>query len=254
MKKITCVTTMNEPYYNNIGRGMIESFIKFWPADIELVVYQEGFQLPNYERVRTEDWFEHCFKNWEIFNTKIKGPATRFAKKGFVFLDAMKRIDTDILIWVDADLLTGKPFPRSKIESILPENKMIAFFDTYYQVNPNYTLEQYLDKSRVLTACESGLVVMNKRHKNFEQYTKNYETNYTLPERPMHLGDWFDTNVLTGSLIDFRDQVEDLSKLRTTNKTQTPLNKCWLSEYVNHRKAGSKDNFDYEKFKKEVGL
>jgi hypothetical protein len=61
-------------------------------------------------------------------------------------------------------------------------------------------------------------------------------------------------NYINNKLIDFRDQVEDLSKLRTTNKTQTPLNRCWLTDYIHHRKAGTKYTFDFEKFKKEVGL
>jgi len=252
--KIACMTTMHKPYFDHIGDIMLESFGRYWPTDIELFVFQEDFEIPNYDRITGLDWNEHCKSRWESFRGKASNTAETFAKKGFAFLAGMKIIDCDLLIWIDSDLLTYKPFPREKLETILPKKKLIGVFDTLYQVMPNYTQEQYCDKTRVLTACESGFVLINKRHKNFKDLVSNYEKNYSLESRPKELGDWYDTNVLMASLIDMRSEVEDLSKLRTTNKTQTPINRSWIGEYVHHAKGKAKRQKDKSEYKKGMGL
>lgn len=252
--KITCMTTMHKPYFDHIGDIMLESFEKYWPDDIDLYVFQEGFVIPEYSKIKGISWEEHCQTGWESFRGKASGTAEIFAKKGFAFLAGMKIIDCDLLIWLDADTLTYSPFPKEKIESILPKNKLIGVFDTYYQINPNYTQEQYLDKNRILTACESGFVLLNKQHKNFNDLVQNYEKNYTLDSRPEKFGDWYDTNVLMASLVDLRTEVEDLSKLRNTNKTQTPINRCWIGEYVHHAKGKAKRGKDKSEYKKGMGL
>ena len=82
----------------------------------------------------------------------------------------------------------------------------------------------------------------------------NYEKNYTLKSRPEKFGDWYDTNVLMASLIDFRSEVEDLSKLRNTNKTQTPINRSWIGEYVHHAKGKAKRGKDKAEYAKGIGL
>ena len=248
------MTTMHKPYFDHIGDIMLESFDKYWPKDIELYVFQEGFEIPQYSNIKGISWEDHCQEGWKSFHGKASGTAEIFAKKGFAFLAGMKIIDCDLLIWLDADALTYKLFPKEKIETILPINKLVGVFDTYYQINPTYTLEQYLDKNRILTACESGFVLLNKNHKNFKEFVNNYEKNYTLKSRPEKFGDWYDTNVLMASLIDFRSEVEDLSKLRNTNKTQTPINRSWIGEYVHHAKGKAKRGKDRAEYAKGIGL
>ena len=56
------------------------------------------------------------------------------------------------------------------------------------------------------------------------------------------------------SLIDLRTEVEDLSKLRNTNKTQTPINRSWISEYLHHAKGKAKRGKDKNEYKKGMGL
>ena len=169
---------MNKAYYDRLGKLMIETFSKFWPEDCELIVYQEGFEIEKFDRVIGVSWEDNCLESWKRFDAKIKGPASRFAKKGYSMIAGMKNLDCDLLIWVDADIITNKKFPKDKIESILPQNKLIALFDTYYQVKPNYTKEEYLDINRPYSAAESGFVIINKNHQHFEDYLAEYERLY----------------------------------------------------------------------------
>ena len=253
--KITCVTSMNKPYYENIGQLMLESWNKRWFEDSNLVVYEENFSTPNLKNVIKKDWNLCCEEDWTNFCKKTElFPVKKFAKKGFAFLHAMKNIDCDLLIWLDADLLFYKNIDKSKIQKLLPEHKLIAFFDQYYKQNPNYTEKEYLDPSRPITAAESGFVIVNKTHHNFPKYVENYQNLYSRSEQPNNLGNWYDNNVLTGAAFEFASEVEDLSKLRTTNKTQTPLNRSWLAEYFNHQKGDIKDRININEKRKQLGL
>lgn len=255
MKKIAVMTSMNKEYYDNIGSLMLETWSKYWPKECTLYLYMEGrFSIPDHDNVVVESWEENCKELHSQFVSKASGTAVKFAKKGFAFLAGMKNIDCDILIWLDADALTYKEFPKEKIESILPNKKLVAFFDTLFQIEPDYTKERYLDKTRPFTACESGFVVMDKRHKSFKKMTANYEKEYTREKRLEYLGDWYDTNVLTASVIDLRECVEDLSQLRTTNKTQTPINRCWIGEYVHHAKGKVKRHKTVDEYRKNIGV
>ena len=64
MKKIVCITSMNKPYYDKIGKLMIESWSAHWPKDCELLVYQEGFEIEDFDRVHSVSWEDHCYQDW----------------------------------------------------------------------------------------------------------------------------------------------------------------------------------------------
>ena len=255
--KIVCFTSMHKPYYDRIGKLMIESWSKFWPEDCELIVYQEGFEIEKFKNVQGVSWEDNCLEPWKKFDKKVNGKilnASRFAKKGFSMIAGMKDIECDLLIWIDADVITNTFFPKDKIESILPEEKLIGFFDTYYQVNPNYTEEEYLSKDRPFTSAESGFVLINKNHKNFNRYLSEYEKLYTADIKSKIVGEWFDGNVCASAALNFREDVEDLSKLRTTNKSQTPINKSWLYEFVYHAKANQKNKLNFDAIREQLGM
>ena len=42
---LVCATTMNKEYYNTIGKLMLRSWMKFFPADATLYLYLEDFKL-----------------------------------------------------------------------------------------------------------------------------------------------------------------------------------------------------------------
>ena len=101
---------------------------------------------------------------------------------------------------------------------------------------------------------ESGFVIINKKHQNFQDYLNEYERLYDSEDRLPEIGEWFDGNVCAAAAINFRTQVEDLSKLRTTNKSQTPINRSWIYEYCYHAKAKQKNNINLEEYRKRLGV
>jgi hypothetical protein len=254
MTKIVCVTSMDKLYYDKIGKLMIESWSTHWPEDCKLLVYQEGFEIEKFDRVTGVSWEDKCYDDWLEFSKKARGPGIRFAKKGYTMISAMETVDCDLLIWCDADTVTYKKFPKDKILSILPSGKLIGFFDTYYQHNKVYSDKEYINPKRPTSAAESGFVVINKNHKEFDTYSVNYKKLYKLPSPTPELGPWYDGNVCAVAAKNLREYVEDLSKLRTRRKTQTPINHCWIGEYVRHKKAKQKNNIDIEKLREQIGV
>lgn len=254
--KYEFVTSMHKPYFDHIGSVMIESWLKYWNEyDCKLIVYGEGFYHDfNTDKIIWKDWNEHCKISHSNFASKIKGPAITFAKKGFSFLDAMKKSSGSRLIWVDADLLFFKKIPIEKFDTLLPQNKLIACFDQHYTNHPNYTEEEYLNKETRGYGAESGFVILNTQHKNYNEYVNEYDSFYTSDTPHKLITHWFDSEVVMLAARNFLSDIEDLSKYRTTNKTQTPLNKSWMAEYFNHQKAKSKTNYSKEQLRKFCDL
>jgi hypothetical protein len=246
--KYACVTSMHEKYYNHIGGIMVRSWEKYWPKESTLTLYNENFIPTVSNRVILKDWQTHCGANHAEFCPKCDDKSTqKFAKKGFAFLDALKTVDCDYLVWLDADLLFSKDIPYDQLDRILPANKLVALFDCFYQEFPQYTTDQYLNSSaRKFMAAESGFVVVNKKHKDFPAYVAEYERLFTAETKDPSLVSWYDGEVALSAARAFLEEVVDLSQLRTTNKTQTPLNKTWLAEYVTHQKGRSKNNYTTE--------
>jgi len=257
--KYQFVTSMHKPYYDHIGQVMIESWLKYWNrADMELVVYGEDFN-PGLDdsRLVWKDWREHCEEDHTHFVNIAaglsKGRARTFAKKGLAFLDAMKNTKADRLIWLDADLLFYKEIDYDRFDALLDDDKLIAFFDQFFGTHPKYTQEEYINlDTRKSFGAESGFVIVNPAHNNYGQYVKNYKTLYS--EKDPEITHWFDSEVVVLAARPFLKQVFDLSSLRTTNKSQTPLNRCWLTEYFSHHKAKSKTQYSIKQLRDMCGL
>jgi len=255
--KYTCVTSMHKGHYDYIGGVMLESWKKYWPSDAEMIVYAEGFEYQDPDpRVKFINWENYCKTLHDEFCNKTTNNSTRrFAKKGFSFLHAMETMDNEKIIWVDADILFFKNVTNSLLDPLLPSNKLIALFDTYYQVNPTYTLEQYIDyESRNSMAAESGFLIINTNHKNYKRYVENYRNLFTSDVKDPYLSSWYDGEVAVAAAKEFLIDVQDLSQLRLTNKTQTPLNKSPLAEYFNHQKGKVKKGYSVDDLRKFCNL
>lgn len=241
MKKIACMTSMHQPYYDHIGRHMIESWQKYWPRDIELYFYAEKMSFNSTDpRIRTIDWDESCFFNWNRFAKKTEDiNAQKFGKKGWASLHGWKNIDADYIIWLDADMLFSKEITKEVIYKTINDNYLVALFDNDYQRK---------ESTRTFWSAESGYVIVNKNHKNFNDFIKRYEDYYNYPYKPEGIESWWDNEILMLTSSHFIDSVHDLSQHRQTNKTQTPLNHCFLGEYMSHFKGKSKKLKTQEEF------
>lgn len=248
MKQYTCITSMTQKMHDHIGSVMIDSWNRYFPEPHSLIVYAENCKINSFPRVIIKDWHDECYDDWYRFSQKTSNTSSqRFAKKGFAFLKALENCNTRFIIWLDADILFLKKFPQEKLESILPDGKLISLFDCFYQEIPNYSPEEYLNtRMRKQMGAESGFVIIDTHHQNFLEYRTKYRELYNSKNQPDECRLWYDGEVVIESARPFLNQVFDLSALRTTNKTQTPLNRSWMAEYFTHQKGRSKRGYTKE--------
>lgn len=230
-----CITSMHQPYYDSIGKHMIASWLKYWTGDYKLHLYLEDCEIEfDDSRLVIVDWNTHCKQDWEHFITKTDHPqAHTFAKKGFATLHAWRNIQGDRTVWLDADVLFTKTMTHDVLERSL-EGCMIALFESVYRVQPPTAF-----------SAESGYVIVDNTHDQFEAFVDEYERLYRSETKPDTTYNWWDNQVLMAAAHPFRSVVNDLTRYKQ-RKTQTPLNACWLGEYMKHFKANGKDRITPE--------
>ena len=183
MRSLTVITTFPPNRWDIYAKRMLESFIEYWPDDVELHVYYEKVLPPiQHERIKYFDIeavnpglvkFKQKHKDDPVANGELqeipngvrrlpeagkndkgKGSflwdAVRFSHKTFAVYHAINHVKTDCLLWLDADTYTFRPIPKQFVLDLLPEDKMV----NYLGRNKNYP--------------ECGWVTYNLKH----QYTK----------------------------------------------------------------------------------
>jgi hypothetical protein len=138
--RFAVVTTCHLPGWKQYGRRMVETFDQFWPADVPLYLYAEDFQ-PDHSRpiVRTlPAWLaefkarhaDHPYAHGlDSGNYNALHDCVRFAHKVAAVTDAASRLETDILIVTDADIVTHAPVDTDWLNSLFPPGPYIAWLD-----------------------------------------------------------------------------------------------------------------------------
>src|SRR5688572_25814253 len=143
--RFALVTTCNLAGWEQYGRRMVETFEQFWPADFPLYLYAEDFQ-PDHSRPIVQPlpaWLIE-FKARHASNPPAHGmvdgkydfrlDCVRFAHKVGAVTDAASRLDLDILIVTDADIVTHAPIDTDWLQSLFPPGPYIAWLDReHYQ-------------------------------------------------------------------------------------------------------------------------
>lgn len=214
------VTTMDQHYYDNVGQIMLNSYIKHSPSNCRINFYAENvkFEFTKTDKLKIYDWNYVVKPLWKQFKSEIP-KEIKFAKKGYTFLHALENIDTDYLIWSDADILYLKDFNTSLITDLCPKKYCVALFS-----------HDYLGE---LYSSESGFVIVNKNHKDFTKFVNLYKSSYV--NKPKEIQKWYDGQVCMFSASHVK--YNDLSQLSNDKNTHTPLNTSMLNEYMLHEKG-----------------
>jgi hypothetical protein len=135
-------TTCHLSGWQQYGRRMVESFDQFWPIDIPLYLYAENFQ-PDHHRPIVQmlpAWLAE-FKARHAAHPYAHGmidgkydfhfDCVRFAHKVAAMTEAAAKLEADILIWVDADIVTHAPVDTNWLKSLFPEGPYIAWLDRF---------------------------------------------------------------------------------------------------------------------------
>lgn len=193
MPTLAVVTTFPPNRWDTYAKRMIDSHVKYWPDDVTLYAYYEG-EKPEYEHTKvkflnTEEVnpellkFKQRHKNDPVANgelqeieggvrrdpragTNDKGKgsylwdAVRFAHKTFAVDHAIKNIDTDYILWLDADTYTFRTITTEFVTGLLPSDKLV----------------NYLGRGNTYPEC--GWVCYNRNHKKIKEFMEYWTTMY----------------------------------------------------------------------------
>jgi hypothetical protein len=208
--KISIVTTFHRAGYEKYGRRMIETFLKNWPSTVTLYVYAEDCEvLETASNLVVRDLHNSstdlvAFKNqWrgvpkangDVRNDPVrsrrkdagkgfKWDAVRFAHKVYSIFHCAKNCDgTDVLFWMDADVVCHSAIGQQDIERFCPANVDVG----------------YLGRDGKYSEC--GLYSLNLRNQSTLTFLQEFQRMYDHAESGIfQLEEWHDSFVFDAVL------------------------------------------------------
>ena len=204
-RSISVVTTFSPSGWESYGKRMIDSFVKYWPEEIKLIVYYEDMpdNVDYGARVQWVDFkkaspdlvkYKENYKN----NKKANGnglptgkysylwDSVKFAHKSFCVSHSTLNASTDILIWLDADVVTHSTVSKEVIEGLLPQDHFCT----------------YLGRQKIYPEC--GFVMYNCQSKFLKSFMTMWTDLYNKGTI-FDLAEWHDSFLFQHLLNDFKD-------------------------------------------------
>jgi hypothetical protein len=246
MKKFVAVTTFNKAYYDGLAKRMIETFVQFWPKEVELVCYLEDMDSIDIDapNVRTVNVFEQCNPELQSYLDFIGTHFSRgFAYKAFTFVDAARNIDADQIIYLDADSVTYNTITMSWLESLLPDDKICAYMGV--------TMNKGKWKGSNRQHSDSGIYWFNRKHPYANNFIDRYENIYVsrdVKNDKERFPKPNDAYVLVDCIIDAQKHSVESVDFHPQRKALSPLKETILGNYFRHFKAARKNDPEMDKF------
>ena len=133
MTRYLAVTTCNAEQWQAHGIRMVDTFTEFWDPTIRLWIYAENWGDNDlYEAAPWLAAFKKRYRD-QRYNGGPGGrdyrhDAVRFAHK-IAAIGAAADAYCDVLIWIDADVITHAPVTRDWLDSLFPEPAILAWLD-----------------------------------------------------------------------------------------------------------------------------
>jgi len=154
-RQFTVVTSFSNDGYRLYGKRFLDTFRRYWPSSVDLVVYHEGIDeesllgfkgvnlldLQNFKRFESVygNDQESCGRSQRRgFYWKPKAieagynfrfDAMKFCRKVFALQHAATIIDRGCMIWLDADVVTFDSVSTELLESTNPESFAISHLE-----------------------------------------------------------------------------------------------------------------------------
>ena len=190
-RSITVITTFSNNGWKEYGKRFVDTFVQHWPIDIKLKIYCDSLprEYPNSVNIEWVILNEVCpdlvaFKQRHKDNPHAHGlrpdgkkksylwDAVKFAHKSYCVSHAALNSTTDLIIWLDADVVTHSAVPFKFIESLLPQDNYCA----------------YLGREKIYPEC--GFVVYNTESEYntifMQDWQDLYNTDSLLKEIEYH--------------------------------------------------------------------
>jgi len=245
--KYTVVTTFNDAGLKLYGQRMIDTFEQLWPAEVDLAVCAENCR-PQFQRSNTKIYdllnlsnklnvFLQRHRNNprahgqdgppEVFdpNKSFRWDAVRFCYKIYSIKLISDYVNTDWLIWVDADTVTHSAVTTQDLDRLCPNTAMIGYLGRG---------EKY--------HSECGWVAYNLRHAETRNFINDLSGMYDQ-DRIFDLPEWHDSYVW--DVIRRRYQEHNqFHNLNTThgrpNRAGHPFINSELGRFMDHLKGNRK--------------
>ena len=243
--KYTVITTFNADGYAKYGRRMIQTFLQNWP--VNLVVYAEGcgvnetaanlevrdISVINELTAFKQQWLDVPRANGDVSADPVrsqrkdagkgfKWDAVRFAHKVYSIFHCATHIDTDWLIWMDADTVCHSPISVDDLNRLCPNNKDLCF----------------LGRRGKYTEC--GLYAMNLHSQRTRDFLTQFQRYYDQAEQGIFtLAEWHDSFVFD-AVRKHHPLIElDWSSHLITGEGHPLINSSW-GAYLDHLKGDRK--------------
>ena len=254
MTTLAVITTFPPNRWQAYAKRMLESHIKYWPDDVKLYAYYEGtqpdlahkkIQYIDIEKVNPElVKFKTKHKNDPVANGELqeipngvrrdpkagkndrgKGSylwdAVRFSHKTFAVDHALKTINVDYVLWLDADTYTFRPITKEFVTSLLPKDKLVNF----------------LGRGEKYPEC--GWVCYNRQHEKIKSFMETW-TNLYKHDTIFQELEWHDSYLFWQILKRVApDQGVDIGKGAGAKGHHIFINSV-LGDYIDHMKGKRK--------------
>lgn len=227
--KTEVITSFNQGYYDTIGHECVETWLKYWPTELELTCYVEEFDMPARPRTRQIPFTELGFEYWLFMRNTEKDRVKIFAKKAYSIIHAFEHSTADRIVWLDADVISQAPLPLKILQAITPADTLATFMGV---------------KHDDWFSAETGIFVVNTQHPEFKAFAARYREYYDQRIKD-NIRRFYDGEVFGAVVKEFepRAKFNDLCKAFDKGY-KTPLKHTVLGPYLHHYKAKhSKDEF-----------
>jgi hypothetical protein len=220
------ISTFNAEGLELYGRRMMRTFTQFWPSEVELTVYSEGWgEGHSPQTVRDLEAVSPWLKAFKARHSErrprdYRMDAVRFSHKVAAVCHAAKEDAQDVLIWLDGDIVTHSKVTEVDLEGLAPKGEeWIA----------------WLDRERVYPEC--GLFMLNCRHARLAEIIARLEGLYT-DDTLFRLNEWHDSEAMRHIVASSGVKAKSLSGAGF--KTSHPLANGPLGKFFDHAKGNRK--------------
>ena len=239
--KIVAVTTQNKRYYDKLGKQSIDSFVKFQPKDISLIVYTEDFVMSDHDNVKYRPFSLLDADFHKFMVSEYKQRIKIFAMKAFSWLHTCEIEQADRIIWVDSDVITYNPIPKQFLVDLCDEKTLATYMAVIYD---HKKTKQGIVKIDPVLCGETGFYVINKNHRKFHAFIQRYREYYNLGLDD-NLRRFYDGDVF-GAVVSEFEKHNVLFRDLGDRKHNTIFKYTILKDYMTHYKGKVKKSDDFE--------
>lgn len=246
----TIITSFSNTGYHEYGKRFIETFQKFWPTEVKLVVYHEGIKdLPfeSYNLYKVPACFDFLTKHasdkvvkgqkqkpehrWKAraieAGYNFRFDAYKFCRKVFALNDARQKIKSGKMFWLDADVVTTSTVPTGLLNTLLGDSDELC---RLYRGSDYHS--------------ECGFVGYNLDKEIVHHFLQDFADLFTTG-KVFQLPEWHDSWVFD-YLVDQYSGSMNVVNIPSSSKSHI-FNFSMLGRYMDHLKGPERKAMGYSK-------